>query len=319
MDNRNSSAVETNPTAILPTSEVTTTSVGTDATNGNPIKPADVTSTSPSSSESTPPSASSGDQSDPCDTIECAIKKYHWLPPADAARIPYRPHQGEGSQYLRDFILGVNDGLISTFLLVVGVVGGGATQLQCLLAAISAGVAGAIAMGIGEYIATKAQLQVNDGEFKLEVEHFKYHRDVELQQLRSFLSSICLKGPLLEAVVSEVGRSDESLMKMMMAFEFGVHAEELERNPLKAMIMSGRLFLIGALPTVIPFFIPLIPGQSLGIAAALVGSTLFIVGAYKTRATKGNPWIDGFENFTLGAIATGISYAVGVAFEAASA
>jgi len=273
-----------------------------------------VTSTSTtSSSDPIKPSPVAVEEED----IECVIPKYTWSPPTDGPAIPYRAHQGEGSQYLRDFILGVNDGLISTFLLVVTIVAGGSSTSQSLLAAISVGVAGAIAMGIGEYVATKSQLQVNSGEMKLEVQHFKYHRDVELQQLRSFLSSVSLSGDLLEAVVSEVGRSDESLMKMMMAFEFGVHAEELERSPLKAMFMSGRLFLIGALPTVIPFCFSIPAGEALGIAAALVGGALFTVGAYKTKTTRGNPFRDGMENLVLGAVATGISYAVGVAFDAA--
>ena len=276
-------------------------------------------SSATSSSSLLPPAPADSTDSTDCETIECAVKKYRWAPPADGAAVPYRPHAGEGSQYLRDFILGVNDGLISTFLLVVTVVGGNATTLQALLSGISAGVAGAIAMGIGEYIATKSQLQVNDGEMRLETEHFKYHRDVELLQLREFLQSVTLSGPLLEAVVSEVGRSDESLMKMMMAFEFGVHAEELERNPWKAMFMSGRLFLIGALPTVLPFFATSLSSTTaLGIAAALVGTSLFVVGAYKTRTTKGNWLRDGAENLGLGAIATGIAYAVGVIFDKAS-
>ena len=46
--------------------------------------------------------------------------------PVDDEQIPpYREHLGPRSQYLRDIILGVNDGLVSMFLLVVGVVGGG--------------------------------------------------------------------------------------------------------------------------------------------------------------------------------------------------
>ena len=287
------------------------------------LPPVDTTSHIPLSSATPsstllPPSSTPLDSSD-SDTIQCAVRKYKWSPPCDGKVVPYRPHAGEGSQYLRDFILGVNDGLISTFLLVVTVVGGTATTLQALLSAVSAGVAGAIAMGIGEYIATKSQLQVNDGEMRLETEHFKYHRDVELLQLRQFLESVTLSGPLLDAVVSEVGRSDESLMRMMMAFEFGVHAEELERNPWKAMFMSGRLFLIGALPTIVPFIATsLNPHTALAIAAALVGTALFVVGAYKTRTTKGNWWKDGLENLVLGAIATGISYAVGVIFSKAS-
>jgi VIT1/CCC1 family predicted Fe2+/Mn2+ transporter len=142
-------------------------------------------------------------------------------------------------------------------------------------------------MGLGEYIATKSQSSVNRGEFLLEAEHFKYHRDVELVQLRGFLEGVGLEGNLLEAVVAQVGRDDDSLMKMMQAFEFGVGAEEMERSPLIAMWTSGRLFAMGSLPTVIPFFAVQTPFQGLLVSAILVGLTLFFVGAYKTRTTKG--------------------------------
>ena len=270
-----------------------------------------------SASISTPASqTSAGDEG--VELIPVTVKKYTWIPPSDAASFPYQPHAGEGSQYLRDFILGVNDGLISTFLVVVGIVGGGGSTLQSLLVGISSAIAGALSMGIGEYIATKSQLQVSSSEMCLEKEHFKYHRDVELEQLRQFLASVNLSGNLLDAVVSQVGCSDEGLMKMMQAFEFGGE-EELERNPLKAMWMSGRLFFLGSLPTVIPFFFTMLnSGEALGIAAGLVGLCLFIAGAYKTRTTKGNWIVDGMENLCMGAVGAGIAYAVGVIFNHAS-
>jgi len=109
-------------------------------------------------------------------------------------------------------------------------------------------------MGLGEYIATKSQENVNRGEFALEEEHFKYHRDVEIEQLRGFLQGVGLEGNLLEAVVSQVGGNDKALMKMMQAFEFSAGNDETERNPLLAMYTSGRLFIMGSIPAVIPFF-----------------------------------------------------------------
>ena len=277
---------------------------------------ASVTATGSDSQQPRHEAALVDDEND--DEIPVSVKKYTWKPPPDVDSVPYRPHAGEGSQYLRDFILGVNDGLISTFLVVVAVVGGQSTRLQSLLTGISSAIAGALSMGIGEYIATKSQLQVADSEMRLETEHFKYHRDVEIEQLRQFLTSVNLRGNLLEAVVSKVGSSDEGLMRMMQAFEFGGE-EELERNPFRAMWMSGRLFFLGSLPTVVPFFIPqLSSGVALAIAAGLVGVTSFVVGAYKTRTTKGNWLLDGLENLALGAVAAGVSYAVGVAFDKAA-
>jgi VIT1/CCC1 family predicted Fe2+/Mn2+ transporter len=63
-------------------------------------------------------------------------------------------------QYLRDIILGVNDGLVSMFLIVFGMFGGGALARSILLAGITGAIAGAISMGLGEYIATKSQLEI---------------------------------------------------------------------------------------------------------------------------------------------------------------
>ena len=96
----------------------------------------------------------------------------------------YTPHIGESRQYWRDIILGFNDGLVSVFLLVVGVVGGGLDTAQVLLTAIAGTLAGAVSMAAGEYLATKSQDEVLEAELALERIHLRDHRDMELDQLR---------------------------------------------------------------------------------------------------------------------------------------
>jgi len=89
---------------------------------------------------------------------------------------------GETGLYVRDVILGLNDGLVSMFLLLLGISGGGAEAtevstcdarychrlrnpgvalllawlfprvVQVLLAGITGALAGAISMGLSEYI-----------------------------------------------------------------------------------------------------------------------------------------------------------------------
>ncbi len=80
----------------------------------------------------------------------------------------YIPHIGQSRQYWRDIILGVNDGLVSIFLLVVGVVSGGLDRQQVLLTAVAGAIAGAISMSAGEYLATKSQDEVLAAELALE-------------------------------------------------------------------------------------------------------------------------------------------------------
>jgi VIT1/CCC1 family predicted Fe2+/Mn2+ transporter len=217
---------------------------------------------------------------------------------------------GPTRQYLRDIILGVNDGLVSIFLLVVGVVGGGLPARDVLLAALAASVAGAISMASGEYIATKSQEELFDSEMELEREHLKYHRDIERDEIREMFGNMGVEAHLVEEIVQSLDKDDEAFLKVMMALEFGVIEDE-RRNPYLAAAFSGILFLAGSLPSILPFVFLENTGVGLGIAAIGSGIGLFIVGALKTLTTRNNWAMSGFENVAIAAAGAGLSYLVG--------
>jgi VIT1/CCC1 family predicted Fe2+/Mn2+ transporter len=234
----------------------------------------------------------------------------------DTAEIPpYRPHIGATRQYMRDIVLGVNDGLVSIFLLVVGVVGGGLATREVLLAGLTGGLAGAISMAAGEYIATKSQEEVFDSEMKLEREHLLYHRDKELDEIREMFGDMGLPPAQVEDVVTALDADDESLIKAMMALEFGI-VEEERRSPYRAAIYSGLLFIAGSLPTVLPFVFVESTGRGLLFAGIGAGFALFAVGAAKTVTTRKNPIWSGLENVAIATVGAGLAYAVGSAYNA---
>lgn len=222
----------------------------------------------------------------------------------------YVPHLGESRQYLRDIILGVNDGLVSTFLLVAGVVGGGLTSTQVLLTGIAGAVAGMVSMGAGEYIATKSQEQVFNAEMALEVEHLENHRDHEREELREMFGDMGLDGDDLEAVVRIIDSNDDVILGVMAGMEFGVVDTE-RRSPWLAAATSSGLFLLGALPSIIPFALVDDTSIALGVAAALAGTALFFVGVAKTVMTKTNPFTSGIENLLIGFLGGAVSFAIG--------
>lgn len=226
----------------------------------------------------------------------------------------YEPHIGSSRQYMRDVILGVNDGLVSTLLLVSGVVGGGLDAVDVLLTGIAGAVAGAISMSIGEYIATKSQEEVFDAELALEQRHLEFHRDIEREQLREMLAERGLSGDDLDTVVDIIDGDDTTMLNMHAALEFGIVDEE-RRNPYAAAATSGLLFLAGSLPSVIPFAVVDDTGVGLIVAAILTGIGLFAVGAAKTLQTRKNPIVSGSENLALGLIGGVIAFAIGRAFD----
>jgi VIT1/CCC1 family predicted Fe2+/Mn2+ transporter len=226
----------------------------------------------------------------------------------------YQSHIGSSRQYMRDIILGVNDGLVSTFLLVSAVVGGGLDATQVLLTGVAGAVAGMISMSIGEYLATKSQDEVFDAEIALEKIHLRDHRQTEKDQLTDMLGDMGLEGDDLDTVVNIIDSNDEAMLNMHAALEFGVVDAE-RRNPYAAAVASGFLFLMGALPSVIPFAIWDDTAVGLVAAAVLSGIGLFIVGAIKTLQTKKSWLLSGTENLVLGLAAGVLSFFVGKAFD----
>jgi VIT1/CCC1 family predicted Fe2+/Mn2+ transporter len=228
---------------------------------------------------------------------------------------PYRPHLGDTRPYWRDIILGVNDGLVSMFLLVAGVVGGGLSVDQVLLTGVAGALAGAISMATGEWLATKSQEEVFDREVALEAQHIRWYREQEIEQLREMLGDLGLEGEVLEAAVSQVGGDDDALMESMKRLEFGV-VEDGRRSPWKAAVYSGALFIAGAAPSVLPFVFVGTTVAGLWWAAAFAGAGLFGVGVAKTVATGTNPIRAGLENLSVSLLGGILSFGVGRLFDA---
>ncbi len=213
-------------------------------------------------------------------------------------------------------ILGVNDGLVSMFLLVAGVVGGRFDSRQVLLTGIAGAIAGAISMATGEWLATKSQEEVFDREITLERDHIKYHRESEVDQLWDLLRNIGLKDDALRRAVEQISASDESLFQSMKVLEFGVIDQE-RRSPWRAAIFSGGLFLLGSLPAVVPFLLIEDTWIALVWAGILAGISLFGVGVAKSMATKTSLWKAGLENLGVSMLGAALSFWVGRAYDTA--
>jgi VIT1/CCC1 family predicted Fe2+/Mn2+ transporter len=230
----------------------------------------------------------------------------------------YTPHIGESRQYWRDIILGVNDGLVSIFLLVVGVVSGGLDRDQVVLTAVAGAIAGAISMASGEYLATKSQDEVFEAELALERTHIQLFRDMELSQLRGFFTDMGVVEADLNQVMSGFVDNDEALLNAMAALEFAVVDSE-RRSPYRAMAASGLLFLAGAMPSILPFLI--IDSVTTAVLAAtiLAMAGLFMVGVVKANVARTGRLRSGLENLIIAGVGGVVAYGIGRLFGAPAA
>lgn len=222
----------------------------------------------------------------------------------------YVPHIGATRQYWRDIILGVNDGLVSIFLLVVGVVGGGLEPGQVLLTAVAGSIAGAVSMAAGEYLATKSQDEVLEAELQLERTHIAEFRDQEVAQLRGFFREMGVSPDALEDVIAAFEDNDEALLNAMAALEFGV-VESERRSPYRAMLASGVLFIAGSLPSVVPFAVIDSSTAALVWATGLTLAGLFAVGVVKASVANSHRIRSGLENMVIAGLGGLLAWFIG--------
>lgn len=227
-----------------------------------------------------------------------------------AQPVVYEEHVGPSRQYWRDIVLGINDGLVSMLLLVVGVVGGGLDRQQIVLTGVAGALAGAVSMATGEYLATKSQEEVMASELALERTHIKHFRQQEVDQLYPMLREVGVAESDIDTVITALTRNDEVLLNSMKVLEFGVVDTE-RRSPMSAAWTSGGLFLLGSLPAVVPFLFPVSRGTGLLVAAVLAGICLFAVGVVKTFVTRTNPWMAGLQNLVIAGIGALAAFGVG--------
>ena len=181
---------------------------------------------------------------------------------------------------LRASIMGVNDGLVSNFCLVMGLAGGTNNDHQMVLLAGFIGLlAGSLSMATGEYVSVKAQRDVYEKQVQIEKRHLAEDRNGEQVKL---IKSYELQGLSKDQAVaaSEILLSNERLaLETMLKEEHGL-SEEQFGSPLGAASGSLIAFMLGASIPILPYIIqqqgsPFIVTVSLStIFLALVGGTL---------------------------------------------
>ena len=98
------------------------------------------------------------------------------------ARIEGR-HRAGGGNALRAAVLGASDGLLSNFNLVMGVVGAKLSGAGILLTGFAGLLAGAISMGLGEWISVQSSRELYEKQISVEAEEIKMVPEEETEEL----------------------------------------------------------------------------------------------------------------------------------------
>ena len=219
-------------------------------------------------------------------------------------------HRGLGSSgNLRAAVFGVNDGLVSNASLILGVAGATADPHAVVISGIAGMAAGAFAMAAGEYVSVQSQREFYEHQIALERDELKQYPEAEAQELALIYAAKGLPKKEAGRLAQRMVADPEHALDTLAREELGLNPDELG-SPLGAAASSFVSFAAGAALPLLPYF----ASSGTGTLPAAIGITaiaLFGVGATLSLFTGRNAIFSGVRMLALGAIAGGMTFAIG--------
>lgn len=150
-------------------------------------------------------------------------------------------HRAHRAGWLRAAVLGVNDGLVSTASLMIGVVS--AQKNDFVVTAGLAGIAaGAMSMAVGEYVSVRSQNDIEESDKQLEMEHLAIDPQGELEELTQIYQERGISRATAEKVAQELHAHDA--LGAHLRDELGQH-DSTKARPMQAALASAVSFTAG--------------------------------------------------------------------------
>jgi VIT1/CCC1 family predicted Fe2+/Mn2+ transporter len=201
----------------------------------------------------------------------------------------------------------MSDGLTVPFALAAGVSGAAAGTSLVITAGAAEIAAGAIAMGLGGYLAARTDADHYRTEYEREVEETEEIPDEERAEVERIFTAYGIKGKPLQDLVGAVTRDRTTWVEFMMRFELGLEPPDARRAPVSALTIGGSYILGGIIPLA-PYLVVHDVSRALLISAVLTILALFGFGALKGRLTGIAPLASGLQAATIGGLAAGVAF-----------
>jgi VIT1/CCC1 family predicted Fe2+/Mn2+ transporter len=228
-------------------------------------------------------------------------------PAGRAVRHPARPAALGTTGWLRPFVLGAEDGIVSTAGLVIGVAAAGGSSTALLAAGTAGLVSGALSMAAGEYVSVAAQRDTEDADIARETWELANEPESELAELTGIYERRGLSPELAGQVAKELTERDAlaTHLREELAIDQAIVA-----RPWQAAWLSAVSFGIGAL---VPLLAMVLAPRSIAIGLTIAVTIVLLAAAGSVAARLGHSRIrTGAIRVTAGgAVAMAVTWGVG--------
>jgi len=226
--------------------------------------------------------------------------------------MPQTPHVEKhftASATVRDIVIGMSDGLTVPFALAAGLSGAVEATAIIITAGLAEVAAGAIAMGLGGYLAARTDAEHFASERAREERETKEMPETEAAEVADVFRSYGLDDNTVATVVNAVRGDRRRWVDFMMRFELGLEEPDPRRARRSALTIALSYVAGGLVPLAPYFFLR-------SVHHALVGSVivtllaLLVFGYVKGRFTTARPLRSAWQTAVVGGLAATAAFVI---------
>lgn len=232
--------------------------------------------------------------------------------------MPQTPHVEKHFQagaIVRDIVIGMSDGLTVPFALAAGISGsiaaagivnGNALVVTAGLAEVAAG---AIAMGLGGYLAARGDAEHYAHEYAREQREIVEKPQAERDEVSAVLRQYGLSDEQISPILAVFEKNSAAWLEFMMRFELGLEKPQPHRAILSALTIAGA-YVAGGLVPLVPYMALDQPQTALAFSVAVTLLALFCFGWSKGLFTGKKPWLAALQTTFVGGLAAAAAFAI---------
>lgn len=215
----------------------------------------------------------------------------------------------QSSEKVRDFVIGMSDGLTVPFALAAGLSGAVDSTDIVITAGLAEIAAGSIAMGLGGYLAGRTEIEHYQSEERREYMEIEKFHEVEINETKEIFAEYGLDDATQEKIARDMAKNPKKWVDFMMRFELGLERPDKNRA-LQSAFIIGISYVIGGLIPLTAYFFSESSKEGLIYSTIITLICLIVFGLIKSRLT-GQPLFKGALRVTLvGALAAAAAFII---------
>jgi len=226
--------------------------------------------------------------------------------------MPQTPHVEKhftASETVRDIVIGMSDGLTVPFALAAGLSGAVEATGIIITAGLAEVAAGAIAMGLGGYLAARTDAEHFASERAREELETKEMPEKEAAEVADVLRSYGLGEDMVASVVNSIRADKKRWVDFMMRFELGLEEPDPRRARISAAVIAVS-YIVGGLVPLSPYFFFSSARAALPVSVAVTLVALAVFGYVKGRFTVAKPLKSAWQTVVVGGLAAAAAFGI---------